>query len=570
MSTGAREKKSTSPSRASQRKHGASEAALSAQDAVSPAQSHAAEPAIAQRTVCPCGGGCPRCAAKKSGSTAALDSSPVKDSILHRMEGAFGTSFQDVRIRTDAEAADRAQSLRAQAYTDGKEIGFARDVFRPDTQQGLFTIAHEFAHVLQGRGGNGGRMPNGQLPSGSSPLRLRAQRPAASQADPAEVNADAAAHQVIAGRSPEVAPFAFEGRPRLISTDIAGQLSNPTSVTDPTSSGTSSNPDFINAQILQQQDLARSAYAQGQVDQGNQFLSDAEPLKKKLEQQAMQAVQSMIDRCTPKVQELFHLFAEANRLAELKKGEILNQQELAQSADQKGQMDQASKFRRDTLELRDAIAQYKKQAEEYARQIMEMLQQEVQHLSKEVPDKPAQKKELPPPTPDVQGKPTNKPSFFDRKFYLQFTSSLQDGITGGLKGSEKSSTALVGALQLRGLPNSNFLQSPTAGIGVARSDSTTPAKPTPSTSYSVQGQVSVYPYQAKLDLFNLGKTDIGLQVSETIKGPPITSDTAINLVLQQHVGQNGLIILTGTTGYEDGPKSGIFLGASIALRVSWP
>ncbi len=595
MSTGAREKKSASPSRASQRKRGTSEAALSTQGTVSPAQSHAAEPAIAQRTVCPCGGGCPRCAQSKGASTAkgvstALDSAPVKDSILHRMEGAFGTSFQDVRIRTDAEAADRAQSLRAQAYTDGKEIGFARDVFRPDTQQGLFTIAHEFAHVLQGRGGNGGRMLNEQLPSGASPLRLHAQRPSAWQADPAEVNADAAAHQVIAGRSPEVAPFAFEGRPRLISTDIAGQLSNPTSVTDPTSAGTSSNPDFINAQILQQQDLARSAYAQGQVDQGNQFLSDAEPLKKQAEQAAIQNMQALIGYCTSKVQQLLQQVSEALQQAENIKGQILQQQQLASEADRQGKMDQASQFRRDAQGLQSKIAQYEKQADEYLTQVRQILLEALKQPPKKSPDPKPQPNPQPQVQPQVQ--PKDKPD--------SGSVSAQAGVTfqaGPVTGYTKKSVPLVVAWQApkdwKLSANTlhvefDFLNSLTFGAGYAKSDSSTTGKPDKLTD-GLQLQLSVYGVQAKLNATGNWETDIGMQLFLTPKYTTTTPtpdpktkllpslftlDTGGNLVVQQHLGKHVLLVGTLTGGYEyhhdpgeTSSKSGLYWGAGAAVKV---
>lgn len=593
MSTGAREKKSALSSRSPQRKRGAVHAGIATQDTISPAQAHAAEPAIPQRTVCPCGGGCPRCAAKNVASTkkiasTALDSTQGKDSILHRMEGAFGTSFQGVRIRTDAEAADRAQSLRAQAYTDGKEIGFARGVFRPDTQQGLFTIAHEFAHVLQGRGGNGGRMTTGQLPSGSSPLSLRAQQPSSSHADPAEVNADAAAHRVIAGRTPEVAPFTFEGRPRLISTDVAGQLSNPTSVTDPTSAGTSSNPDFINAQILQQQELARSAYAQGQIDQGNQFLSDAEPLKKQAEQAAIQNMQALIGYCTSKVQQLLQQVSEALQQAEQIKGQILQQQQLASEADRQGKMDQASQFRRDAQVLQSKIAQYEKQAEEYLAQIRQTLLDALKQPPKKSQDTKPQPNPQPPVQPQVQ--PKSKPDY--GSVYAQTGVSNQVGPVAG--SSKTSYVPLIVAWQApkdwklsANTLHLDFLNSLTLGAGFARSDSSTTGKPD-KWSDGVQLQLSVYGVQAKLNAAGNWETDIGIQLFLTPKYTTsaltpdpktkllpsrFTLDTGGNLVVQQHLGKNLLLVGTLTGGYEDhhdpgetSSKSGLYWGAGAALR----
>jgi hypothetical protein len=127
------------------------------------------------------------------------------------MERAFGTSFADVELRTDTEAGSRARSLGARAYTDGTEIGFAPDVFRPETPQGLFTIAHEFAHVVQGRGGMPGIRPTPPaLHHGSVHLQTEAAAEGQIPTDPAEENADAAAMQVLEGSLPDVKPFVLD------------------------------------------------------------------------------------------------------------------------------------------------------------------------------------------------------------------------------------------------------------------------------------------------------------------------------------------------------------------------
>jgi hypothetical protein len=85
------------------------------------------------------------------------DAEPEDAAVQRQQLGArFGMSFSDVRLRIDAQAAERAERAGARAYTEGREIGFARGVYRPDTPAGRLTIAHEFAHIAQRRGGNMG------------------------------------------------------------------------------------------------------------------------------------------------------------------------------------------------------------------------------------------------------------------------------------------------------------------------------------------------------------------------------------------------------------------------------
>ncbi len=111
--------------------------------------------------------------------------------IKQSMAASFGGDFGGVRLRTDAFAAERAGAAGARAYASGDEIGFAHGVFAPNTREGRATIAHEFAHIAQYRGGNVGdalpAMPNSEM---------------------AEWQADRAAAAVLAGRRPRVSAFA--------------------------------------------------------------------------------------------------------------------------------------------------------------------------------------------------------------------------------------------------------------------------------------------------------------------------------------------------------------------------
>jgi hypothetical protein len=65
------------------------------------------------------------------------------------MAPRFGHDFGEVRIHTDAKAADSARAVGAQAYTVGRDVVFATGRYAPQTLAGKKLIAHELAHVLQ-------------------------------------------------------------------------------------------------------------------------------------------------------------------------------------------------------------------------------------------------------------------------------------------------------------------------------------------------------------------------------------------------------------------------------------
>jgi flagellar motor protein MotB len=68
------------------------------------------------------------------------------------MELRFGHDFGKVRIHTDADAGEAAQSMASHAYTVGDDIFFAPDTFEPQSRAGLDLLAHELAHVVQQEG----------------------------------------------------------------------------------------------------------------------------------------------------------------------------------------------------------------------------------------------------------------------------------------------------------------------------------------------------------------------------------------------------------------------------------
>jgi hypothetical protein len=97
-------------------------------------------------------------------------------------EPSFGFDFSRVRVHAGPLAAAAAQSVRARAFTVGRDIVFAADRFAPGTREGQRLLAHELTHVVQQT-----MVPNG----------------AASAAD-AEVEAARAGTAYLAGLRPAI------------------------------------------------------------------------------------------------------------------------------------------------------------------------------------------------------------------------------------------------------------------------------------------------------------------------------------------------------------------------------
>jgi len=100
-----------------------------------------------------------------------------------RMEGAFGQSFADVRIHTDATAARLANEHDAHAFTIGSHVAFGANTYRPGAPEGDALVAHELAHVVQQQG--------------AGPAEAVVQRKPIEDGG-AEAHADQAAHGVLA------------------------------------------------------------------------------------------------------------------------------------------------------------------------------------------------------------------------------------------------------------------------------------------------------------------------------------------------------------------------------------
>jgi hypothetical protein len=70
-------------------------------------------------------------------------------------EPRFGRDFSQVRVHTDAPAAESAQAVNALAYTMGRDIVFGAGEYALGTTAGQWLLAHELAHTVQQAPGAG-------------------------------------------------------------------------------------------------------------------------------------------------------------------------------------------------------------------------------------------------------------------------------------------------------------------------------------------------------------------------------------------------------------------------------
>lgn len=74
---------------------------------------------------------------------------PLDSNTRTFMESRFGHGFSQVRVHTDAKAAESARDVNAHAYTVGHNVVFGGGRFEPETYVGKHLIAHELTHVIQ-------------------------------------------------------------------------------------------------------------------------------------------------------------------------------------------------------------------------------------------------------------------------------------------------------------------------------------------------------------------------------------------------------------------------------------
>jgi len=74
---------------------------------------------------------------------------PLEASTRAFMEPRFGHDFSQVRMHTDAKAAESARAVNALAYTVGSNVVFGAGQYTPGTNEGRRLMAHELTHVVQ-------------------------------------------------------------------------------------------------------------------------------------------------------------------------------------------------------------------------------------------------------------------------------------------------------------------------------------------------------------------------------------------------------------------------------------
>ncbi|MBC7904047.1 MAG: DUF4157 domain-containing protein [Gemmatimonadaceae bacterium] len=68
---------------------------------------------------------------------------------MQEMNASFGRDFSDVKMHSDSESEKLNEELKAQAFTQGKDIYFNKDKYSPQDKEGKNLLAHELTHVVQ-------------------------------------------------------------------------------------------------------------------------------------------------------------------------------------------------------------------------------------------------------------------------------------------------------------------------------------------------------------------------------------------------------------------------------------
>ncbi|MBC2702891.1 MAG: DUF4157 domain-containing protein [ANME-2 cluster archaeon] len=76
-------------------------------------------------------------------------SKPLPESERAYFEPRFGVDFSQVRLHSDAQAAESARALNAKAYTLGQDVVFGTGQDTQGTSEGRRLMAHELTHVVQ-------------------------------------------------------------------------------------------------------------------------------------------------------------------------------------------------------------------------------------------------------------------------------------------------------------------------------------------------------------------------------------------------------------------------------------
>lgn len=108
------------------------------------------------------------------------------------MEPRFGHDFSQVRVHTDARAAESAEAVNALAYTVGNDVVFGAGQYSVRTKEGRSRMAHELTHVVQ-------QKKRIQLPTEHLSVRIKSD-------DVVEREADGTATSVISSERVHVTP----------------------------------------------------------------------------------------------------------------------------------------------------------------------------------------------------------------------------------------------------------------------------------------------------------------------------------------------------------------------------
>lgn len=77
---------------------------------------------------------------------------PLDAGMRSFMEPRFGHDFGNVRVHTDAKAAESARAVNVLAYTVGRDVVFGAGQYQPEASEGRRLLAHELTHVMQQTG----------------------------------------------------------------------------------------------------------------------------------------------------------------------------------------------------------------------------------------------------------------------------------------------------------------------------------------------------------------------------------------------------------------------------------
>ena len=117
-------------------------------------------------------------------SEAAVGGRPLGARVRRALERSFGLDLSAIRVHDNPRADRLARSIRADAFAAGPHLFFRTGTYRPETEPGLWLLAHEVAHSVQ---------------------QAEARRRQNALAENAEGLADRAAGRVLAGKAAPVA-----------------------------------------------------------------------------------------------------------------------------------------------------------------------------------------------------------------------------------------------------------------------------------------------------------------------------------------------------------------------------